>query len=111
MNFLETVSEEESVKQHIHNLLFLRKWEKPFHPEIWIGIQDFLFEVDHPQLEILLSDMIKLRLEQFEPRIDVIGDVQVESQPHLNSLKISFQFKMKQTGMISEFSDVISRKR
>ena len=39
---------EEAVKRSLRNLILIRRYEKPFHPEITSGIQDLLFENPNP---------------------------------------------------------------
>ena len=34
----------EAVKRALRNLILLKRYEKPFHPEISSGVQDLLFE-------------------------------------------------------------------
>jgi phage baseplate assembly protein W len=81
----------EAIKRSVRNLIYLNQFDKPFHPEIYSGIREFLFEPFSP----FVSDIIKSRIESvikvYEPRIDLVS-VDIEDNSDNNELKITIEF-------------------
>jgi uncharacterized protein len=62
--------DDEAVKRSLRNLLMLRRYEKPFHPEINPGIYDLLFENPGPVMAVHGKRKIEEAIMNYEPRID-----------------------------------------
>lgn len=62
-----------SVVQALMNLVQLNTFEKPFHPEITSGVRKLLFEPIDPITSNALAVEIKVLIDNFEPRVKVIG--------------------------------------
>jgi len=62
--------DDEAVKRSLRNLLMLRRYEKPFHPEINPGIYDLLFENPGPVTAVHGKRKIEEAIMNYEPRID-----------------------------------------
>lgn len=60
-----------AIKQSVKNLLLLKRGDKPFHPEIFSPIYDFLFENNTVASQIVLESEITRYLNTYEPRIEV----------------------------------------
>jgi phage baseplate assembly protein W len=58
-----------SVRQSVMNLLTTRKGDKPFHPEIYSPIYDYLFELGTVTSAVLLEKEIVSYLTAYEPRL------------------------------------------
>ena len=60
-----------AVKQSVMHLLQLRKGDKPFHPEIYSPIYEFMFELASPAIKFTLQAEIQKYLSAYEPRLNV----------------------------------------
>lgn len=61
---------EAAVRQALKNLVLLKAYEKPFHPEINAGITDLLFENADPIAMEEVKRRIRQVITRFEPRLD-----------------------------------------
>ena len=62
---------ENSIKQSIKNLLMTNRGERPFHPEIYGGLYEYLFEPLHPFTATSMQHSIEHVINTFEPRVRV----------------------------------------
>ena len=99
-----------SVKQAIKTLLLTNALEKPFLSDFGGDIQGKLFglAVDNTANEI--RDRIMFTIQKYEPRAEVL-DLIVVLNPDRNSLHVSVEFRVINTGVLVEFSTVIDRVR
>jgi len=86
--------DEEAIKRSLRNLILLRKNEKPFHPEIYSGVTDMLFELTDSvsifELKSRVADIIK----NHESRVqDIIVDLRNNIDRNEISLTIHFTIK------------------
>tara|TARA_R100000458_G_C8228333_1_gene210749 strand:+ start:101 stop:493 length:393 start_codon:yes stop_codon:yes gene_type:complete len=85
--------DEEAVKRSIRNLVFISKYEKPFHPEIRSELRKLLFENITPilgfEIEKEIEDIIKL----YEPRAK-LEEVTSVADPDNNRLDVTIKFKV-----------------
>ena len=65
---IEKLTDVESVKRSVRNLINLNHYEKPFHPEIGSNLRAMLFELLTPQMTHVISKQITLLIENYEPR-------------------------------------------
>ena len=75
------ITDVESVKRSVRNLMQTNHYEKPFHPEIGSNLRAMLFENITPQITHVISKQIELLLKNYEPRCRL---VQVNTQPMLD---------------------------
>ena len=78
---INTVTDIQSVKRSIRNLVLLNHYEKPFHPEIASGVRDMLFENMTPITANILARKIQDVINNYEPRARLIS---VRSLPDLD---------------------------
>lgn len=70
-NDVATLIDSDSVKKSIKNLLSIKRFEKPFHPEISSGIYDSLFEnTSSLQLDAIKTVIFQM-IKKYEPRINL----------------------------------------
>jgi phage baseplate assembly protein W len=80
-----------AVKQSIKNLLFIRKGEKLFRPEIGTDLYRILFEpMDFLTID-LLRDVILETIEKYEPRAR-IEDIEIIPDYDNNSYDVTLYF-------------------
>lgn len=101
---------ENAVKRAIRNLLLLKKFEKPFHPEISSGIQDLLFENPSPVVHSIIKRNIEETIKKYEPRVDGLN-INFLSNPDANELNITVQFNIINRPQTFETSIVLERTR
>ena len=75
---IQTLTDIESVKRSVRNLIKLNHYEKPFRPEIGSNLRAMLFENITPQINHAISKQIDLLIRNYEPRCRL---VQVNTQP------------------------------
>ena len=75
---IQKITDIESVKRSVRNLINTNHYEKPFHPEIGSNLRAMLFENITPQMNHAISKQIELLINNYEPRCRL---VQVNSQP------------------------------
>lgn len=64
-----TLTEDESIKQHLKFLLNLNNNDFAYYPNIGCNIRSLLFENFTQQIKKTLERIVSLTVEQFEPRI------------------------------------------
>ena len=89
---IQKITDVESVKRSVRNLLSTNHYEKPFHPEIGSNLRAMLFELMTPQMNHVISKQIENLINNYEPRCNL---VQVHTQPMFDrngySVQISFR--------------------
>ena len=70
---INTITDIQSVKRSIRNLVLLNHYEKPFHPEIASGIRDMLFENITPIVGNVLARKVEDVINNYEPRARLIS--------------------------------------
>jgi len=90
-NDITKITDVESVKRSVRNLILTNFYEKPFHPEIGSGIRDMLFENMTPITAVVLARKVEDVIENFEPRARLIS---VRSLPNLdrNEYEVTIEF-------------------
>ena len=88
---IQKLSDVESVKRSVRNLINTNHYERPFHPEIGSNLRVMLFENITPQMTHALSKQIDLLISNFEPRARL---VQINVQPFIerNGYRASISF-------------------
>ena len=88
---IQKLSDVESVKRSVRNLINTNHYERPFHPEIGSDVRGMLFEPMTPLTALNLQRKVAEVLNNFEPRINL---QQVLANPDLDrnsyALKIMF---------------------
>ena len=88
---IQKITDVESVKRSVRNLIQTNHYEKPFHPEIGSNLRAMLFELMTPQMNHMITKQIELLIKNYEPRCKL---VQINSRPDLDrngySIQISF---------------------
>lgn len=79
---VETVREEEDIKEAIRILLFTRKGERMMRPEFGCGIQQFVFrEMDYGTIREMEREIVSA-ITSWEPRV-----IEPEAQIHTEELR------------------------
>ena len=88
---IQKITDVESVKRSVRNLINTNHYEKPFHPEIGSNLRAMLFELMTPQMNHVITKQIENLINNYEPRCNL---VQVFTQPMFDrngySVQISF---------------------
>ena len=99
-----------AVKQSIKNLLMTNRLEKPFVANFGANITGMLFELADGESDYFLKKDIVSTIQIFEPRVQVLNlDVKVD--PDYNRLGVKFEFKIRNTNEVAEFSTTLRRLR
>ena len=88
---IQKITDVESVKRSVRNLINLNHYEKPFHPEIGSNLRGMLFENITPQISHYIGKQIELLIRNYEPRCRL---VEVVNKPDLrkNGYSVSISF-------------------
>ena len=100
---IQKLTDVESVKRSVRNLISTNHYEKPFHPEIGSNLRGMLFELMSPQMNHVISKQIENLINNYEPRCNL---VEVFTQPMFDrngySVQISFRVNNHQEPVIVE---------
>ena len=100
---IQKITDVESVKRSVRNLISTNHYEKPFHPEVGFNLRGMLFELMSPQMNHLITKQIENLINNYEPRCRL---VQVFTQPMFDrngySVTISFMVNNHQEPVIVE---------
>jgi phage baseplate assembly protein W len=92
-NDVTQLTESESVKRALRNVLSFKRYEKPFHPEINSGIYDSLFEnVSSLQLDAMKT-AVQLLVKKYEPRV-ILYDVVILPNLDGNSFSVTLTYSI-----------------
>ena len=88
---IQKLTDIESVKRSVRNLIKLNHYEKPFRPEVGSNLRAMLFENITPQINHAISKQIDLLIRNYEPRCRL---VQLNVQPEVdrNGYRASISF-------------------
>ena len=88
---IQKITDVESVKRSVRNLINTNHYEKPFRPQVGSNLRAMLFELISPQMNHAISKEIDLLIKNYEPRCRL---VEVSSNPQIDknaySVTISF---------------------
>lgn len=85
---------DEAVKRSIRNLILTNFYDRPFQPRIGSSVQKLLFENFTDITAILISNAIKEVINNFEPRVTVLG-VDVIPSPDDNAFTANITFTIR----------------
>lgn len=88
--------DESAIKASVKHLIMTNFYERPFHPEIGSTIKSLLFEPATPILGPLIEKAIIQTIENFEPRVRLLG-VTARLSPDTNSVYVSIDFTIVNT--------------
>lgn len=86
----------EAIKRSVRNLIFLNRFDKPFHPEIFGGVRELLFEPVSPFVVDIIQNRITNVINTYEKRVD-LSSVQVVDNSDNNEYKITIEFYILNT--------------
>ena len=108
-----TVSDEVSIQQSLVNLIMLRTDEKPFHPEIVSGVQQYLFEPMNDITSKLIEKSIETVVKRYEPRVNLVGAVAIPEEDK-NQYDITLVYRIQNSPepvAVQELNFLMERKR
>ena len=83
----------EAVIQAVKNLVMLKKYEAPFHPEVHSGVSGLLFENANILTAQAIRENIRTCLQNYEPRIR-LHDVRVYDRIDNNEYEVDIKFEV-----------------
>ena len=83
--------DEEAVKRSLRNLVFMGRYEKPFHPEIRSEVRKLLFENFTPVIGFEIEREIEDIIRDYEPRARM-DEVIVVQNDDMHSLDVTLRF-------------------
>ena len=86
----------EAIKRSIRNLVNLNRFDKPFHPEIFGGVRELLFEPVSPFVVDIIETRITNVINTYERRVE-LSSVLVTDNSDNNEYKITIEFYILNT--------------
>ena len=88
---IQKITDVESVKRSVRNLINTNHYEKPFRPQVGSNLRAMLFELISPQMNHAISKEIDLLIRNYEPRCRL---VEVSSHPQIdrNAYAVTISF-------------------
>lgn len=90
---LVLVTNEQSVKRSIRNLLLTDPFERPFNPALGSGIRSILFENIDQDTQFILQEKIKETILNYEPRANLYS-VSVKALTDENAFSVTIVFSI-----------------
>jgi phage baseplate assembly protein W len=90
---VNTLTNEESIKQAVKLLVLTQNYERPFHSEIGSPVGGLLFENSSPLLSNIIKRVIRQAIANFEPRVRV-NDIGVIENYDNNGIIVTVQFSI-----------------
>ena len=91
-NDILPITDIDSIKQSLKNLLLTNRYERCFQPEIDSGIAELLFESVDIFTQLELKDKIERVIDTYEPRISSY-EVSVFDDPDKNAYRVLVKFE------------------
>ena len=88
---IQKITDVESVKRSVRNLINLNHYEKPFKAEIGSNLKGMLFELFSPQMNHLISKEVDLLIRNYEPRCRLVN-VNTVADADKNRYELSISF-------------------
>lgn len=104
------ITGETVVTQALKNLMQLRRYEKPFHPEIESGISDLLFEPATPLVMIQMKRKISELIQNYERRVRAV-QIDINDLADENSYRIDIQFQIQNRVDVLRATVIVERIR
>ena len=103
-------NDDNAIKQSLKNLILLRQFDCPFHPEVCSHITDSLFENFTNLTASVLKRTITYTVENFEPRVNLI-DVDVNDDIDHNTINVTLRYQIIASGVQSSYTFALNRTR
>ena len=100
----------EAIRQSLKSILFTNFGERPFRPFLYGGLNDLLFEPLDAITTIELDSAIRIAINNYEPRIDIV-ELDIIDKSDENAISISIKFNMKNSLDIQDISIILNRLR
>ena len=100
-----------AIKQSLYNLIMMRRFDCPFHPEVNSQIYDSLFEIINPMTVGVIKRAITYTIQNFEPRVELISVDVSDSRRDENLVEITITYAVRSTGQTDSYSFTINRTR
>lgn len=104
------VTNVESIKRSVINLLLTNFYERPFKPELGSRVRELLFENFTPFTEELIEKAILETLENHEPRVRV-NAIEVKGSPDENGFRVMVRFFIVNVAEPVELNTFLERVR
>lgn len=100
----------EAVKRSLRNLIFTRKNERFFRPNLYGGIHDLLFENFGSVQVVTIRSKIENLIINYEPRVTEV-EIELFEKQETNSLQINIYFKVRNIPGMQELTLELQRAR
>lgn len=102
--------DDQAVKRSLRNLLLTERFEKPFQPNVFVGIRQNLFELNTPIDIAVLKQNISDIINRYEPRVYDV-DVVVRTNYDSNEVTIIISYTIRFLTVRDQITLVLERLR
>ena len=88
---LQTVKNENAIKQSLLTLVKTNIYERPFNPQLGSRLQALLFENFDSGVASSIDDELRILISNYEPRVSIIS-IDSSDDPDNNALNITINF-------------------
>lgn len=100
-----------AIKQSLYNLIMMRKFDVPFHPEVNSQINDSLFDVNTPLTRSMIQRATTYTIENFEPRVELDGVDVTSNSLNPNQIDVTIRYRIVATGEAATYTIAINSAR
>lgn len=102
--------DDQAVKRSLRNLILTERFEKPFQPNIFVGIRQNLFELNTPiDMAVLKQNIIDI-INRYEPRV-YDTDVVVRTNYDSNEVTIIISYSIRFLKVRDQITLILERLR
>lgn len=99
-----------AIRQSLRNIVLTRFYEVGFHPLFGSQVNELLFSNFDPITKMNLERLVRLAIENYEPRVQVLN-VSVEEYPTAEKLEISISYIIINDNQPQTFTFAVYRAR
>ncbi len=96
---IDMVEEEQSVRQGVLLLLSTRRGERVMRPNYGCDLYKLAFDPNDHTTAGLAIHYVRRALEEWEPRIDILGLDATQNPEYPSRLDVSLEYRMRRTAM------------
>lgn len=92
-NDISILTDARAIARAVKNLVFMNMYDSPFHPEIYSGVRELLFEPMTTSTTVALQKVIEYTVTNFEPRVKLVA-VEVKPSYSSNSYYVAVSYNI-----------------
>lgn len=91
---VSTLTNNAAVKRALRNLIFTKRYERPYQPLLSSDVTGRLFENITRTTKEQIEKDVRVAIENFEPRVDLIDVIAYENNTDNNEIRVDIVFRV-----------------